>query len=162
MGHIEVTKLLLEHGFSANVEDINGETALDQIIYGKKEQYHNKESMQVYNLTFNAMKNEELATKTNVNYNVFNDSPNASDKYYIYIGGLTENMLENELIDLCELYRIYPNEIILNRGHCIIGVNDIDIVSKIYFMDESFFRCSILNVNIFNGNFYDSENNIQS
>eukprot|EP01084_Bolivina_argentea_P038732 71625_1 len=164
MGHIEMTKLLLSYGFSANIEDINGETALDQIVYGKKQKYHDTESMDVYNMVSHAMQSGEKVSSTKASGKKKKKKSNGNTeehKYYVYIGGLGDGMLlENEMIDLCELYDIYPNQLILNRGHCIIGVSDADIMKKIYFMDESFFRCSILNVRLYDGNAYSTSSKI--
>ena len=59
------------------------------------------------------------------------------------------------------MYDIYPNEIISNRGYAIVGVNDMNIMSKLYLMNESFFRCSIITANIFDGNCYDTQSKTQ-
>eukprot|EP00484_Ammonia_sp_Unknown_P014855 CAMPEP_0197073344 /NCGR_PEP_ID=MMETSP1384-20130603/210556_1 /TAXON_ID=29189 /ORGANISM="Ammonia sp." /LENGTH=2115 /DNA_ID=CAMNT_0042512181 /DNA_START=59 /DNA_END=6403 /DNA_ORIENTATION=+ len=156
MGKMEMTNLLLQHGFSAIVEDINGETALDQILYGKKKgNFEDKESMELYDVIANAMQAQRERERT-MAITGNNNHRRAEDKFYVHIGGLSEVSFENEVIDLCETYGIYPNEIIMNKGYAIIGVNDIGIVAKIYAMDEAFYRCSILSAVILEGNAYNT------
>uniref|UniRef100_A0A7S0XNF3 RRM domain-containing protein n=1 Tax=Elphidium margaritaceum TaxID=933848 RepID=A0A7S0XNF3_9EUKA len=149
---------MLAHSFDVNVVDINDENALNQILYSQKHKLQkDAESMVLADLISTAMQQQQTVRKQKQKIRVDDKSDDkCPHHYYVQISGLSDVRFEAEVIDLCAMYDIYPNELIFKRNSAVVGVNDADIMSKIYQMDESFFRCSLLSVSLLQGNAYDT------